>query len=163
MQADNRDAIKEMLKSFSYLTDEALKKTTKSYDGIVLSPSDTDPKKWNIQYNGEIHCIKIYGEGTPEINDTVKVIVPQGNANLTYFFLTGAGGGEPGPVGPPGPQGPQGEQGPKGDKGDKGGIYYAFFKVDPTTGMLTMYYEEGYEGPQFALTENGHLEVTVNA
>lgn len=149
MQNDNQAAIKEMLKSFAYLLDEALKKTTKTYDGIVLS-STSDSRKWNVKYNNEVHTIKIYGVGTPTANMMVKVIVPQGNQALAWFFVpTGSGGGSgdgatfipnvsesgiiswtndknlpnPEPVnikGPPGDTGDIGPQGPKGDVGETG-------------------------------------------
>lgn len=146
MQNDNQAAIKEMLKSFAYLLDEALKKTTKTYDGIVLS-STSDSRKWNVKYNNEVHAIKIYGVGTPTANMMVKVIVPQGNQALAWFFVpTGGGGGtgdgatfypsvseegiiswtndkglpNPAPVDIKGPQGIQGEQGRVGATGPQG-------------------------------------------
>lgn len=42
------------------------------------------------------------------------------------------------------------------------GTGYATFDVDPETGRLWMYSPDGYDGPDFVLTENGHLEVVVN-
>lgn len=137
MQNDNQAAIKEMLKSFAYLLDEALKKTTKTYEGIVLSAT-SDSRKWNVKYNNEIHAVKIYGQGTPTVNMMVKVFVPQGNQALAWFFVPGSGGGgtgdgatfypsvsedgviswtndkdlpNPDPVNIKGPQGEQGVQG----------------------------------------------------
>ena len=137
MQNDNQAAIKEMLKSFAYLLDEALKKTTKTYEGIVLSAT-SDSRKWNVKYNNEIHAVKIYGQGTPTVNMMVKVFVPQGNQALAWFFVPGRGGGgtgdgatfypsvsedgviswtndkdlpNPDPVNIKGPQGEQGVQG----------------------------------------------------
>lgn len=92
MQNDNQAAIREMLKSFAYLLDEALKKTTKTYEGIVLSPA-SDSRKWNVRYNNEIHAVKLYGSGTPTVNMMVKVIIPQGNQALAWFFVPGSGGG----------------------------------------------------------------------
>lgn len=145
MQNDNQAAIKEMLKSFAYLLDEALKKTTKTYDGIVLS-STSDNRKWNVKYNNEVHAIKIYGVGTPTANMMVKVIVPQGNQALAWFFVPTGGGGtgdgatffpsvseegiiswtndgglpNPAPVDIKGPKGDTGEQGATGPQGPKG-------------------------------------------
>lgn len=137
MQNDNQAAVKEMLKSFAYLLDEALKKTTKTYEGIVLSAT-SDSRKWNVKYNNEIHAVKIYGQGTPTVNMMVKVFVPQGNQALAWFFVPGSGGGgtgdgatfypsvsedgviswtndkdlpNPDPVNIKGPQGEQGVQG----------------------------------------------------
>lgn len=145
MQNDNKAAIKEMLKSFTYLLDEALKKTTKTYDGIVLS-STSDSRKWNIKYNNEVHVVKIYGAGTPTANMMVKVIVPQGNQSLAWFFVPGGDGGSgdgatfipnvsesgiiswtndknlpnPEPVNIKGPQGDAGDVGPQGPIGPEG-------------------------------------------
>lgn len=150
MQNDNQAAIKEMLKGFAYLLEEAMRGTTKNYDGIVVSSSNN---KWNVQYNGEIHSVKMYGDGIPQINSMVKVFVPQGNQTLAWSFIPGsAGTGDgatfipfvspegiiswtndkdlpnpqpvdiKGPEGPQGQQGIQGVQGEKGEKGDKGDI-----------------------------------------
>lgn len=87
MQNDNQAAIKEMLKSFAYLLDEAMKKTTKIYDGVVVSTT-TIPNKWNIKYNNEVHAVKLYGGGDPSINSIVKVFIPQGNQSLAWFMST---------------------------------------------------------------------------
>lgn len=145
MQNDNQAAIKEMLKSFAYLLEQALNKTTKTYDGIVLS-STSDSRKWNVRYNNEVHAVKIYGVGTPTANMMVKVIVPQGNQALAWFFVPGGGGGtgdgatfypsvseegiiswtndkglpNPAPVDIKGPQGIQGDQGEVGATGPQG-------------------------------------------
>lgn len=145
MQNDNQAAIKEMLKSFAYLLEQALNKTTKTYDGIVLS-STSDNRKWNVRYNNEVHAVKIYGVGTPTANMMVKVIVPQGNQALAWFFVPGGGGGtgdgttfipsvseegiiswtndgglpNPEPVNIKGPQGDTGSQGPTGPQGSTG-------------------------------------------
>ena len=145
MQNDNQAAIKEMLKSFAYLLEQALNKTTKTYDGIVLS-STSDSRKWNVRYNNEVHAVKIYGVGIPTANMMVKVIVPQGNQALAWFFVPGGGGGtgdgatfypsvseegiiswtndkglpNPTPVDIKGPQGIQGDQGEVGATGPQG-------------------------------------------
>lgn len=59
--------------------------STYAYDGIVVS--NNNDGRWNIKYNGEIHPIKLYGSILPSINSMVKVIVPQGNQNLAWFFV----------------------------------------------------------------------------
>lgn len=81
----NKDAVTQILKSVQYMINRALTKTTKCYDGIILSQASSD--KWNIQYNGETHPVKLYGSGTPSLGQMVKVIVPQGNQALAWFFL----------------------------------------------------------------------------
>jgi len=58
-----------------------------------------------------------------------------------------------------GTAGPQGSTGPTGPKGD---MHTVFFDVDISTGELIMYADYEYEGPQFHLTDSGHLEVSLN-
>lgn len=170
MQNDNQAAIKEMLKSFAYLLDEALKKTTKTYDGIVLS-STSDSRKWNVKYNNEVHTIKIYGVGTPTANMMVKVIVPQGNQALAWFFVPGGSGGgtgdgatfipsvsEEGIIswtndgGLPNPapvdiKGPQGDAGPTGDTGPQGSAGPYFTPSVDSSGDLSWTNNGGLVNP----------------
>lgn len=51
---------------------------------------------------------------------------------------------------------------PEGEKGEKGNVLYAVFDID-AEGDLWMYTDEAYDGPSFALDEDGYLEVIVNA
>lgn len=44
--------------------------------------------------------------------------------------------------------------------GQKGNVMYATFGVDATTGMLSMTYDDEYDGPDFELN-NGYLEVSI--
>lgn len=124
----------------------SMKETTKCYDGIVLSSNNNG--KWNVKYNGEIHALKGYGTAIPNVNTVVKVIVPQGNQALAWFFVpiessfgeksatfipsvseTGmiswsndGGLPNPTPVNIKGPQGEQGLQGEQGEQGPQGNI-----------------------------------------
>lgn len=43
------------------------------------------------------------------------------------------------------------------------GTGYATFDVNPATGDLWMYAPDSYDGPEFRLTDDGNLEVIVNA
>ena len=45
----------------------------------------------------------------------------------------------------------------------RGNLMYAVFWIDPTDGELYMYTDDEYDGPGFRLTENGDLEVVLNA
>lgn len=83
MQNDNQAVIKEMLKSFAYLLDEAKKSYTQCYDGIIISNNND---KWNVQYNGEVHALKSYGSIVPTVGQRVKVIIPQGNTSVAFFI-----------------------------------------------------------------------------
>lgn len=80
----NKEALSEILKGIKYLINQALLKTTKCYDGIILSQNDND--KWTIKFNGESHVIKKYGNITPAIGMVVKVIIPQNNMSLAFFI-----------------------------------------------------------------------------
>ena len=138
MDNDNsREAIAEMLRGIQYLVSSLLEKTTQIYKGIVVSSAGGN--KWNIKYNGETHAIALYGQGTPSVNQMVQVFVPQGNQNLAWFFIPGAGGASEDGDGAtfiptvsedgiiswtndknlPNPK-PVDISGPKGDKGDTG-------------------------------------------
>ena len=76
--------IQQVLKSIDYMINNAIKKTTQNYSGIVVSNNNNG--KWNVQYNGETHPIFYYGDSTPTIGDVVQVFVPQGNQNLACFY-----------------------------------------------------------------------------
>ena len=164
-------AIEELIKSFNYMLTLSMKETTKCYDGIVLSSNNNG--KWNVKYNGEIHALKGYGTAIPNVNTIVKVIVPQGNQALAWFFVpiessfgeksatfipsvseTGmiswsndGGLPNPTPVNIKGPQGEQGLQGEQGEQGPQGNIG-----------------PQGSVGPYFApsVDKDGNLSWTNN-
>ena len=85
-----QEAITELTRSFQYMLDEALKGTTQVYSGIVI---DGSHPYWQVQLNGKTYTIKAYGSSNININDSVKVIVPQGNMNVAFIlpFDLGAG------------------------------------------------------------------------
>lgn len=78
-------AIEELLKSVKFMIQNALKRTTVVYDGLIVS--NNNDGRWNVKYNGETHPIKVYGEIAPIVGSVVKVIIPQGNQALAWFFL----------------------------------------------------------------------------
>ena len=51
----------------------------------------------------------------------------------------------------------------RGEQGEKGNVMYATFAVDPITGLLTMTYDDEYDGAWFLINDNGYLEVSINA
>lgn len=141
----NQKAIDQLIRGMQYLIDQAKKEDTKIYDGVVISASSGG--KWNIKYNNKTHAVSSYGNSTPTANSVVKVIVPQGNQNLAWFFIPGSSGGaggdgatfipsvseagviswtndkglpNPSPVNIKGPQGIQGIQGIPGQQGIPG-------------------------------------------
>ena len=76
--------INEILKSVWYLIKKAMRKTTRVYDGIIIS--NNNDGRWNVRYNGNLHAVKPYGSITPTVGAMVKVIVPQGNQALAFFI-----------------------------------------------------------------------------
>lgn len=78
-----KEASKQLLNSMMYAITEALKNTTKIYDGIILSGPIGD--RWRVQFNGEVHELKAYGTIVPTSGKMVKVYIPQGNMSVAYF------------------------------------------------------------------------------
>ncbi|HAU87632.1 MAG TPA: hypothetical protein DCW90_19715 [Lachnospiraceae bacterium] len=83
MNETNQQAIDVMLSGFNAMLKEAINNTTKIYDGFVVGQ---DGVNWKVQYNGKVHSIKHYGDNQVKAGKTVKVFIPQGNANLTFFI-----------------------------------------------------------------------------
>ena len=141
---NNKQASDAIIQGMRYVVNQYLNNnSTKIYDGIIMS-SSTD-NKYNIKYNGEIHSVKLYGDTIPQAGQIVKVIVPQGNQSLAWFFIGSANGDPSGSTstvfipsvssdgiiswtndgGLPNPtpvniKGPQGEAGPQGEMGEQG-------------------------------------------
>ena len=86
-QAINDNAINEVLKSINYMIQTALKKTTQCYNGLVVSSSNNG--KWNVQYNGEVHSLPVYGAAVPTLNSLVNIIndIPNGNDWAEYLSI----------------------------------------------------------------------------
>lgn len=83
MDEMNQEAVQAMLGGFNLLLKEAISNTTKIYDGFVIGQNGTN---WNVRYNGQVHSIKQYGDNPVKAGKIVKVFIPQGNANLTFFM-----------------------------------------------------------------------------
>lgn len=175
----NKEAIEQIIRGMTYMVNDTINNNmTKVYDGIVIS--NNNDGRWNVKYNGETHPVKPYGPIIPDVNTIVKVIVPQGNQALSWFFIpgsdTGGGGGNngvtfipsvsengiiswtnngglpnPTPVDIMGPQGIQGQIGPQGIQGDRGETGYYFTPLVDDNGDLSW-------------TNNGSLEnpATIN-
>lgn len=76
--------INKILQSVNYMIENALKKTTKCYNGIIVANNNNNT--WAVQYNGETHNIAQYGNNTINVGDVVKVFIPQGNQSLAFFI-----------------------------------------------------------------------------
>ena len=84
MQESYKGAVEEMLKGIAYLLEDVAKHTTQCYDGIIVKQANGG--KWTVQFNGEKHDLKPYGNVAPTINRMVKVIIPQGNMSVAFFI-----------------------------------------------------------------------------
>ena len=69
-QSSMDSAIEVLIKSFDYMLNMALSKTTQIYEGIIVS--NNNDGRWNIQYNGEIHPVKPYGSIVPTVGTNGK-------------------------------------------------------------------------------------------
>lgn len=83
-KAEWQGAIQQIVKGISQMVEDKLSKTTKIYDALVIK--NNNDGTWNLQYNGNIHAVKPYGTVSPTIGKTVKVFIPQGNQNLSFFI-----------------------------------------------------------------------------
>lgn len=164
-------AIEQLLKSIDFMIKSALKETTKIYNGFVVS--NNNDGRWNVQYNGETHPIQAYGAAVPTVGMIVKVIVPQGNQALSWFFVpiesSGSSGGttfipsvsqdgviswtndgdlpNPTPVNIKGPQGNVGEQGIQGEVGPQGATGPYFTPSVSNNGDLSWTNNGGLQNP----------------
>lgn len=171
----NKEAIEQIIRGMTYMVNDTVNNNmTKVYDGIVIS--NNNDGRWNIKYNGETHPVKPYGPIAPNVNAIVKVIVPQGNQALSWFFIpgsdTGGGGGNDGvtfipsvsedgiiswtnngglpnptPVDIMGPQGAQGQIGPQGIQGDRGETGYYYTPLVDDNGNLSWTNNGGLVNP----------------
>lgn len=81
---NNQQAINQIIQGVHKLiTNHFNTYATMIYNGIVVS--NNNDGKWNIQYNGETHAMKPY-KITPNVGDMVKVFIPNGNQNLSFFM-----------------------------------------------------------------------------
>ena len=83
-QVNMEYAVESLLRGFDYILKQSLNKTTQIYEGIIIS--NNNDGKWNIQYNGETHAVKPYGNIVPSVGKNVKVIIPQGNQAVAFFI-----------------------------------------------------------------------------
>ena len=84
MQSTNDQAIEKLLESIAFLLEKTLKETTKIYTGVIMA--DNGNGSWKVKYNGNVEILQHYGDNTPSVGKTVKIVIPQGNANLSYFY-----------------------------------------------------------------------------
>lgn len=80
----NQQAIEVLLKGINTMIEDVIKNTTKIYNGQVVSQDSVN--KWNVKYNGNTYSIPQYGNFPVKVGKIVKVFVPQGNVNLSFFM-----------------------------------------------------------------------------
>lgn len=82
---NNEDkALDELIKSINYLIQNTFRNTTQIYNGVLLQ--SLGDNLYSVKMNGQTYQMKYYGQGTHNINDIVKVFVPQGNMALSFFI-----------------------------------------------------------------------------
>lgn len=82
---DYQSTIDEIIRGVGYMIQTWFEaNSTKIYTGVIISSNNNGT--WNVQYNGETHSMLAYGSIQPSVNMMVKVVVPQGNQNLAFFF-----------------------------------------------------------------------------
>lgn len=80
----NQSAANELLRAIQYMIDEATKKQTQIYNGLIVGANGDD---WSVQVNGKVYTMSQYGEiSTPSVGKIVKVVLPNGNASLAFFI-----------------------------------------------------------------------------
>lgn len=78
-----KEALQALITSIKYMIEQTFKNTTQIYDGIIVS---VNGNKYEVRFNGNTYNIKLYGNNTHQVNDIVKVFIPQGNMNLAFFI-----------------------------------------------------------------------------
>lgn len=78
-----KEAVNQIARSIDYMLDQKDLGNTKIYNGLITALSNNNA---SIKINGKIFSINQYGTFTHNVNDMVKVFVPQGNMNLAFFI-----------------------------------------------------------------------------
>lgn len=76
---NNKEALQEIIRSIEYLVEQKLQQNTQIFDGLLLSNGQ-------IRINGKDYFIKQYGNLSHENNSVVKVFVPKGNMNISFYI-----------------------------------------------------------------------------
>lgn len=79
-----QSTIDEIVRSVQYMIDEALSRTTKSFEGLIKGINSDGT--YIVQMNGQTQAVRAYCDYLIDNNSVVKVIVPQGNMNLAYIL-----------------------------------------------------------------------------
>ena len=79
-----QSAINEMIKSIRHMIEQAMKGTTQCYNGIVTVVNADGT--YQVQLNGQVANLSVYGNYTPTVNEIVKVLVPQGNMSVAFIL-----------------------------------------------------------------------------
>ena len=75
----NKEALQEIIRAVEYLVEQKLQQNTQIFDGILLPTGQ-------VRINGKDYFIKHYGNFSHESNSVVKVFVPQGNMNISFYI-----------------------------------------------------------------------------
>lgn len=82
--SDYSKATNELLKGIRFMIQDLFNRnSTRVYNCLAISESTNG--KWNVKYNGETHAVEPY-KITPVAGEIYKVVIPNGNPNLAYFY-----------------------------------------------------------------------------
>lgn len=78
-----REAVNGLITGFDYMLQENNKQNTQIFNGIITAINNGS---YTIKINGNEYVIPLYGNFNHDINEVVKVFIPQGNMNLAFFI-----------------------------------------------------------------------------
>lgn len=79
-----QQVINELLRGIALMINTATAATTKVYNGLVTQQNADG--KYEVIVNNKTYTLPHYGENGVQINQIVKVIVPQGNMSIAFFI-----------------------------------------------------------------------------
>ena len=83
MNEQYKEAVDGLIGGFDYMLQENNKKSTQIFNGVITAVNGSS---YTIKLNGNEYVIPLYGGFIHNVNDVVKVFIPQGNMNLAFFM-----------------------------------------------------------------------------
>lgn len=74
-----KETVDEIARSVAYMLQQQSLGNTQIYNGILINFN-------SVKVNDKVYSLSQYGGLTHQINDVVKVFIPQGNMNLAFFI-----------------------------------------------------------------------------
>lgn len=83
MNEQYKEAVDGLIVGFDYMLQESNKQNTQIFNGIITA---VNGGSYTIKLNGNEYVIPLYGGLAHNVNEVVKVFIPQGNMNLAFFM-----------------------------------------------------------------------------